>query len=101
MPQLCTTSFVDLQMAYIMESYTYDFGKLYEEDGILIFRSILDLFETALVTIDIDIWDYIMLRATHDIELEREKESVELTSDVRNELDIIQTIINQQDRILT
>lgn len=42
-----------------------------------------------------------MLRATHDIELEREKESVELTSDVRNELDIIQTIINQQDRILT
>ena len=100
MPQLYAVNSIDLQMAYVLESFIYCFGQPYKENGKIIFQSILDQFETALVTVNFDVRDYLSRRITHDIDLEKEKEYIESISDIRNELDMIQTIIDQQNLIL-
>ena len=86
---------MDLQMAYIIADCVEKFGQPYKG-----FPSTLDLFESVLITTLSDVRNYVGNPASADKKMEKQYEIIADISDIRNELDMIQTIIDQQEGII-
>jgi hypothetical protein len=88
-----------LRMGLIIASRIKAFGAPYEnEDEGLRFPPTLGLFETAVVSILTDVDEY--MRTQVSVDVEKEAEFIHVICDIRDELVMIQDVLNQQAEVL-
>ena len=92
---------IDVHVAKTIWSHVAQFGTSYFDPKTKqSFRSTLDMFEMALVATLSDVRNYITNRVSQEINIATERHLLECIADIRNELDMIRTIIEQQEDVL-
>jgi signal transduction histidine kinase len=92
---------MDLQMLDIIIEHIEAFGKARVDAHTgQTFPSTLATFETALVETLSDVRDYMTKRESQVIDIKLERDFLEAISDIRNELDMIKTVMQQQQDVL-
>ncbi|KAF2492474.1 hypothetical protein BU16DRAFT_620836 [Lophium mytilinum] len=90
------TSSPNLRMCLIMASRIKAFGTEYE-NGNERFPPTLNIFETAVVSVLSDVDDYMRNEV---VDVQREGEFIHIISDIRDELVMIQDVLNQQEDVM-
>ncbi|KAL1603483.1 hypothetical protein SLS60_005070 [Paraconiothyrium brasiliense] len=70
------------------------------DSGKVIFASALDIFELAVVETLSDVRQYAAERSIQSIDMELERKLIESLADIRSELDMISTVMAQQEEII-
>jgi hypothetical protein len=92
---------IDINLVQIMMEHIEKFGAPYENSHSgQTFPATLNMFELALVATLSDVRSYITNRVSQEIDIDIERELIDSISDIRNELDMIQAIMQQQEDVL-
>ncbi|KAF2660086.1 hypothetical protein K491DRAFT_109518 [Lophiostoma macrostomum CBS 122681] len=101
-PSMWRPGSADVQMAYVMKDGIENFGRAYYDrrSGTNI-PPTLGIFETAVVAVLSDVRNYLIHRQSQNINIAQETKFLESIADIQNELDMIETIIEQQENIIS
>lgn len=90
----------DLLIGQLMATRIQAFGKPYN-DGDIQFPPVLDIFERALASVLAAIDIYVRAGGPTDLDTKQEAHFIHIVADIRNEIAMIQDILDQQEEILS
>ena len=89
----------DLHMGHILAHHVRAFNNAYDY-GHVHFEPVLNIFETAMMQVQSEVNIYMKVHGTK-LDIDKEADFIHNISDIRNEIVMIQDVLNQQEKVLT